>query len=213
MKKKKKIIIQTLIIILTFFIYIPQITQAYFDTSQVSVDTKPDSSMLDIIEPFTNRLFMIGSFASVVALIILGIKYMTSSLEDKAEFKQRMGPYVLGAAFAFGVFAILGLIQEVGENITNVNTLEQAGQRVVTVLSTIGSFLSVILLVALGIKYLSLGTIDEKIQFRKSSMPYIIGAVLVFAASSVASIIYSIVLTAGKDATIKISYYSINKFM
>ncbi len=213
MKKKKKIIIQTLIIILTFFIYIPQITQAYFDTSQVSVDTNPDSSMLDMIEPFTNRLFMIGSFASVVALILLGIKYMTSSLEDKAEFKQRMGPYVLGAAFAFGVFAILGLIQEVGENITNVNTLEQAGQRVVTVLSTIGSFLSVILLVALGIKYLSLGTIDEKIQFRKSSMPYIIGAVLVFAASSVASIIYSIVLTAGKDATIKMSYYSINKFM
>ncbi len=55
----------------------------------------------------------VGSIVSVGALIVLGIKYMAGSIEEKAQYKQTMGPYVLGALMLFGITNILGVIIEV----------------------------------------------------------------------------------------------------
>ena len=49
---------------------------------------------------------------------------------------------------------------------------------VVKILTTVGSITSVIVLVVLGIKYM-VGSIEEKAQYKKSLMPYVIGAVMV----------------------------------
>lgn len=43
----------------------------------------------------------IGSVVSVVMLIVIGIKYMTGSIEEKAEYKKTLWPYVLGAFLIF----------------------------------------------------------------------------------------------------------------
>ena len=42
-----------------------------------------------------------GIVLSVVILVVLGIKYMMGSAEEKAEYKKTMGPYLVGAAFIF----------------------------------------------------------------------------------------------------------------
>lgn len=65
------------------------------------------------------------------------------------------------------------------------------GNATVRVLTTIGMVLSVIVLVVLGIKYI-IGSVEERAEYKKTLMPYIIGAILVFSASSIASIIYNI---------------------
>lgn len=70
--------------------------------------------------------------------------------------------------------------------------LNNAGNKIITVISTIGSIVSVIVLVIIGIKYM-LGSVEEKAMYKRTLMPYVIGAVLVFAASSIAGIIYSAV--------------------
>ena len=53
------------------------------------------------------------------------------------------------------------------------------------------SVLSVIVLIILGLKYM-MGSVEEKAEYKKSFMPYIIGAALVFAASTIAGIVYNI---------------------
>ncbi len=52
----------------------------------------------------------IGIACGVIFLIILGIKYMTSSTNDKATIKERLIPYVIGAVIMFGGSAILGMV-------------------------------------------------------------------------------------------------------
>lgn len=70
------------------------------------------------------------------------------------------------------------------------------GNKIVTVLSTIGAIISVVVLVVLGIKYM-LGSTEEKAQYKKSLMPYVIGAAITFSASILAGYIYSMIISWG----------------
>ena len=90
----------------------------------------------------------------------------------------------IGYIYAFSVTDLTGTPPK-NSNITNV------GNGIVTILTTIGSVLSVIVLVMLGIKYM-MGSVEEKAEYKKTMMPYIIGATLVFAASIIAGVIYNI---------------------
>ena len=76
-----------------------------------------------------------------------------------------------------------------GEGSTTGN-LKNTGNKTITILSVIGSFISVIVLIILGIKYM-LGSVEEKAEYKKTLMPYIIGATFVFAASTIAGAIYN----------------------
>lgn len=72
----------------------------------------------------------------------------------------------------------------------NVGGISTLGNDLVRVLTTIGVVVSVIVLVVLGIKYM-MGSAEEKAEYKKTLMPYVIGAGLVFVASGVANVIYN----------------------
>jgi type IV secretory pathway VirB2 component (pilin) len=72
----------------------------------------------------------------------------------------------------------------------NVGGITSIGNDVVRIISTIGVVVSVIVLVVLGIKYM-MGSAEEKAEYKKTLMPYIIGAGLVFAASAIATVVYN----------------------
>ena len=60
-----------------------------------------------------NILGIVSTGASVLAviiLIVLGVKYMMGSAEEKAEYKKTLLPYVIGALFVFGAGAICAVI-------------------------------------------------------------------------------------------------------
>jgi type IV secretory pathway VirB2 component (pilin) len=59
---------------------------------------------------------MLGSIVSVICLIVMGVKYMMGSVEEKAEYKKTLFPYILGA---FMVFATVNLLQVVYEVVIN----------------------------------------------------------------------------------------------
>lgn len=67
--------------------------------------------------------------------------------------------------------------------------LVKTGNFVVSVITTIGVVVSVIAIAAIGFKYM-LGSASEKAEYKKTLMPYLIGAALVFGASTIAQIIY-----------------------
>lgn len=60
-------------------------------------------------------LQIVGSFISIAVLIILGIKYMAGSAEEKAEYKKTLLPYLIGAIMVFGITNILPLVQEIAK--------------------------------------------------------------------------------------------------
>lgn len=53
---------------------------------------------------------IIGSAVSIIVLMILGIKYMLGSLEERAEYKKTMFAYLIGAIFVFGASTIAGFV-------------------------------------------------------------------------------------------------------
>ncbi len=57
-----------------------------------------------------NIVAIVGSAASIVILIVLGVKYMLGSAEEKAEYKKTLLPYIIGAVFVFGASALTGVI-------------------------------------------------------------------------------------------------------
>ena len=69
------------------------------------------------------------------------------------------------------------------------DAFKDSGTAIVSVLSTIGIVISVIMLAALGVKYM-LGSVEERAEYRKSFIPYLVGAGLVFGASTIAQIVY-----------------------
>ena len=73
-----------------------------------------------------------------------------------------------------------------GEGATEIRNF---GSKIIGLIQTAGSVVSVAVLVVVGIKYM-MGSAEEKAEYKKVMIPYVLGAVLVFAASNVAGMIY-----------------------
>ena len=62
-------------------------------------------------------------------------------------------------------------------------------RNLVRVINIVGVGVAVIILLVLGIKYM-MGSAEEKADYKKSMIPYLVGAVLIFAASTITGIVY-----------------------
>lgn len=73
----------------------------------------------------------------------------------------------------------------------NMNTanITKVGNQVIYLIRLIGTMISVGVLVILGVKYMTASP-EGKADFKSTMIPYLVGAVLVFAATWVASAIY-----------------------
>lgn len=64
-----------------------------------------------------NLLLGIGIIVAVAVGIVLGIKYMTGSIEEKADLKQALLGYVVSCVVIFGAFGIWRLAVNIFSNI------------------------------------------------------------------------------------------------
>ena len=55
----------------------------------------------------------VGSGVSVIVVLLLGIKYMISSIEDKVEIKKRAVPIVIGCIILFATTNLLVIINNI----------------------------------------------------------------------------------------------------
>lgn len=78
-------------------------------------------------------------------------------------------------------------------------TIKTAGQKIMGVLNTVGVVIAVIILIILGIKYM-MGSASEKAEYKKTMIPYLVGAVLIFAASTIANIVYQFAISLNPPA-------------
>lgn len=77
----------------------------------------------------------------------------------------------------------------------NPQSTEKFESKVSLVLGTVqvvGIIISVVALIALGIKYLY-GTVEERAEYKKTMIPYLIGAFMVFSITTIPQIVYNLV--------------------
>lgn len=67
--------------------------------------------------------------------------------------------------------------------------LMQLGGNVMGILRTTGIVISVLILIVIGIKYM-MGSAEEKAEYKKVMIPYLVGAALIFGASVISTVVF-----------------------
>lgn len=128
MKKRIKIIFIFLISFAIFF--------SIFSTCKVSatgeiisgaddfIQTGSQGSPIDadnlknLSDTIYNILLVIGTVLAVIVGMILGIKFVTGSVEQKSKVKETLIPYIIGCIIIFGAFGIWKIVVNIGNSIT-----------------------------------------------------------------------------------------------
>lgn len=80
-----------------------------------------------------------------------------------------------------------GTVTDLFEGGDSVDTggITGVGANIVSIITTIGIIVAVVVLLILGIKYM-MGSASEKAEYKKTMIPYLVGAILIFGASAIA---------------------------
>lgn len=112
-RKIKKILLILLISILmiTNMCYADINTDAY-----KSIYNNGDTGkIIDLGGQVLGVVQVIAVATGIIMLVILGIKYMISSVEEKATIKQKLVPYVIGAFIAFASAGLLNVLFDLAQ--------------------------------------------------------------------------------------------------
>lgn len=110
MKKHLKVILVLIVCIITINIFtinsIAAIKVDDYKPKELGADIEAVKMGNTIIGGFQ----AIGSIVSVLALVIIGIKYMMGSVDEKAEYKTKMIYYIIGAILVFAISNISAML-------------------------------------------------------------------------------------------------------
>jgi len=76
------------------------------------------------------------------------------------------------------------------------DTVGVAGKQIIKTIRTVGMIISIVIIMVLGIKYM-MGSAEEKASYKKTMIPFVIGAVLLFGAAALADMIYDFAIGLG----------------
>ncbi len=78
-----------------------------------------------------------------------------------------------------------------GNDSAKAEEVVKLGATIVTIMQTVGIVVAVVVLLILGIKYM-MGSAEEKAEYKKTMIPYLVGAVLIFASTTIVNVVYNI---------------------
>lgn len=118
MKRKKIITIVFLLIVLfmcTINTYAADLTIDPDDYKPNDININDIQEIINMSSIIVTAIRTIGATISVVVLLVLGIKYMMGSVEERADYKKSMIPYVVGTFIFFGITQFLAIIIQMVE--------------------------------------------------------------------------------------------------
>lgn len=71
----------------------------------------------DLSNTIYNILLILGIVIAAIIGTILGIQFITGSVEQKAKVKDSLIPFVIGCVVIFGAFGIWKIVVQIGANI------------------------------------------------------------------------------------------------
>lgn len=98
---------------------------------------------------------------------------------------------VMLATVCTSVFATTVSIDKMKNGTVDANAvggMEKVGGTIVAYVTNAAMVVSIVMIAVLGIKYM-LGSAEEKAEYKKSLVPLLVGAILVFGAAAIAKII------------------------
>lgn len=107
--KKNKIVV-TLLIILLVIIFPLTIKASQINPDDYKSDGPSTADVEDMYKfggSVAGVIQIIGTIVSAGTMIIIGIRYAVASADEKAEYKERMFPYFIGAVLLFGASNIV----------------------------------------------------------------------------------------------------------
>lgn len=81
-------------------------------SSDVALDIGQVQDVSDLIY---NTLFIIGVIVAVIISAFLGIKFMTSGVEEQAKVKEALIPFIIGCVVVFGSLTIWKIVLQILE--------------------------------------------------------------------------------------------------
>lgn len=115
MKKSKIISIALMFIIILLLISTISFADKYTPGKfgkKISVSDGETGELKDVGGRIVGIIQVIGTIVSVGMLMILGIKYMLGSADQKAEYRKSMTPYIIGSVLIFGATNLTQIIYE-----------------------------------------------------------------------------------------------------
>lgn len=111
MKSKKVVKIGTIIMLLLLIlntISFAKIQTEVYKPSELKGGDYDEAFELGGI--LVSGLQIVGTVIAIAGIMIMGIKYMIGSVEEKAEYKKTLIPYIIGCIFIFAISNIVSLI-------------------------------------------------------------------------------------------------------
>lgn len=85
---------------------------------------------------------------------------------------------------------------QIAEGLTGTQSAAQGdvtkiGNQIIGIITTVGVVVAVVILLVLGIKYM-MGSASEKAEYKKTMIPYLVGAILIFGASAITKVVVNL---------------------
>lgn len=113
-KTNGKIVFSIALIILTLIILTNSVFAFNPDMYDPSKGTKQNNTkFFERTGPILGAIQYIGIGIAILTLTVIGIKYLLSSVEGKAEYKKTMLPYIIGCFLLIGASFVVKIIASV----------------------------------------------------------------------------------------------------
>ncbi len=125
MKKTSKLIVALLIVLTIATISVSSFAVTNPDAirpDQIkgsNIGTSTAQGILDFGNNIVGVVRIVGIVVAVIILLVLGIKYMMGSAEEKADYKKSMIPYMVGAILIFASSTIVGIVYDLANSLNN----------------------------------------------------------------------------------------------
>lgn len=102
-----------------------------FISNGSSTSTISGDKLKELSDTIYNVLLIIGTVIAVIIGAVLGIQFITGSVEQKAKVKDSLIPFIVGCVIIFGAFGIWKLVVEIGASVstTSPNGTSQTTQQ------------------------------------------------------------------------------------
>lgn len=114
MKNIEKISILLIIVLLVITFMTSNVYAGDIDMGKLGNISNPTgvSSLTEMSGKIIGVIYTVAVAVSIGMMLVIGIKYITSSADQKASLKARAIPYLIGAILVFGAANILRFIEK-----------------------------------------------------------------------------------------------------
>ena len=111
MNNKKIYIIITILLLAVFFLFVlNSVSYAEIPTSSISINQAAKSQLAGPGNKLLGVIRIVVTFIAFAGAMVLGYRYMVSSIDEKVKAKDALVMYLIGIVLAFGTIRLVTIV-------------------------------------------------------------------------------------------------------